>query len=123
MPEKWKKSADKGKEPGALLSELSIVFDCLSPELIIAKLNLCESDLPALYFFHLKQTNKVNPKYSSWEEMCFGVAQGCVLALILFNIFLRDIYLAISDTGLSSSIDDNTRSNPGNSLHNVIIKD
>ena len=55
--------------------------------------------------------------------MFFGVAQGCVLALILFNIFLRDIYLAMSDTGLSSSIDDNTRSNPGNSVHNVIIKD
>ena len=50
MPEKWKKPADKEKEPGALLTELLIVFDCLSPELIIAKLNLCESDLPAILF-------------------------------------------------------------------------
>ena len=36
---KWKKSVDNGGAFGALLTDLSIGFDCLSHELLIAKLN------------------------------------------------------------------------------------
>ena len=36
--EKWKKSVDNGGAFGALLTDLSKVFDCLSHELLIAKL-------------------------------------------------------------------------------------
>ena len=36
--EKWKKSVDNGGAFGALLTDLSNVFDCLSHELLIAKL-------------------------------------------------------------------------------------
>ena len=39
MLEKWKNAVDKGKVFGALLTDLSKAFDCLSHELIIAKLN------------------------------------------------------------------------------------
>ena len=37
--ENWKNEVDKGKVFGALLIDLSKAFDCLSHELIIAKLN------------------------------------------------------------------------------------
>ena len=123
MLEKWKNSADKEKEPVPLLTDLSKVFNCLSEELTIAKLNVYESDLPALFLSHKKQSNKVNSAYKSWEEILFGVAEGCVLALVLFNIFLRDLFLVISDTGCSSYIDDNARYDPGNNLDDVIIKE
>ena len=39
MLEKWKSSVDKGKAFGVLLTDLSKAFDCLSYELIIAKLD------------------------------------------------------------------------------------
>ena len=37
--EQWKKSADQGLAFGALLTYLSKAFDCLSHELLVAKLS------------------------------------------------------------------------------------
>ena len=50
MVEKWKNAVDKGKVFGALLTDLSKAFDCLPHELIIAKLNACGFNLPALKY-------------------------------------------------------------------------
>ena len=38
MIEKWKKAVDNGNVFGALLTDLSLAFDCLPHDLIIAKL-------------------------------------------------------------------------------------
>ena len=46
--------ADKGKEPDALLADLSNVFDGLSQELLIAKLNVYEINLLALFLSYKK---------------------------------------------------------------------
>ena len=52
MIEKWKKSMDNGNEFGALLANLSKAFDCLSHDLIIAKLNSYGFNLTALNLIH-----------------------------------------------------------------------
>ena len=48
MLEHWKSVVDKGKLFGALLTDLSKAFDCLSLEIIIAKLNAYGFSLPVL---------------------------------------------------------------------------
>ena len=48
MLERWKGVLDDKNVFGALLIELSKASDCLSPELIIAKLNAYDFSLPAL---------------------------------------------------------------------------
>ena len=73
MIEKWKKSVDKGKTFAALLTDLSKAFDCLSRDLIIAKLNfygfsLSAAKLMQSYLCNRKQRTKINTACSSWGE-------------------------------------------------------
>ena len=55
MLENWKSAVDKGKVFVALLTNLSKAFDCLSHELIIAKLNAYRFSLATLNSLHLRQ--------------------------------------------------------------------
>ena len=48
MTEKWRESLDQGDAHGALLKDLSIAFDCLPHELIIAKLYVYGVHMPLL---------------------------------------------------------------------------
>ena len=63
--EKWKKSVDNGGAFGDFLTDLSKAFDCISQELLIAKLHVYASDKRSLVLIynHLsncKQRLKVN---------------------------------------------------------------
>ena len=113
MLEKWKSSVDKGSCFGALLTDLSKAFDCLSHELLIAKLRAYGFSLNALRLIHSYLTNrkqriKINTKYSSWEEILFGVPQVSIIGPLLFNIFLCDLFFIINETKFASYADDNT---------------
>ena len=77
MLEKWKRSVDKSQMFGALLTDLSKIFDCLDHELLIAKLNAYGFSLTALklvhnYLSNRKQWTKINSTYSSLLEIIFG---------------------------------------------------
>ena len=77
MLEHWKSVVDKGKVFGTLLTDLLTFFDCLSHELIIAKLNACGFNIAALklvqsYLSKRRQRTKINQSYSSWEEFSLG---------------------------------------------------
>ena len=126
MLEKWKSSVDKGKVFRVLLTDLSKAFDCLSHELIIAKLNAYGFSLSALKLMqsHLserKQRTKINQAYSSWEEILFAVPQGSILGPILFNVFLSDLFLFVQDVDFASYADDNTIYDAGDSIDEVIF--
>ena len=74
----WKGAADNNKAFGALLTYLSKAFDCLSHDLLIAKLHAYGLDIDSLnvlldYLSNRKQRTKADSFYSSWEVILSGV--------------------------------------------------
>ena len=111
--EKWKKSVDNGRAFGTLFTDLSKAFDCLSHELLIAKLDAYGFDKNALklvnsYLSNRRQRVKINDKYSSWSEILFGVPQCSILRPLFFNIFMCDMFYFLEDFDITNFVDDCT---------------
>ena len=111
--ETWKKSVDSGGAFGALMTDLSKAFDCLSHDLLIVKLDAYGFDKKSLklvysYLSNRKQRVKINDTYSSLGEILFGVPQGSILGSLLFNIFICDMFYFLEDYGIANHADDST---------------
>ena len=123
--EKWKRSIDRGKVFGALLSDLSKAFDCLNHDLLIAKLNAYGFSLPALRLIHAcllnrEQRTRINNSYSTCAEIVFGVPQGSILGPLLFNIFLTDLFFIANRMDIANYADDNTPYATANDIGSLI---
>ena len=78
MLEMWRKAIDSKKVAGAILTNLSEAFDCLSHDLLIAKLDDYGFDKSALkfiydYFKSRTQRTRVNYCCSSGKELKCGL--------------------------------------------------
>ena len=113
MLEKWNHSLDKNLCCGLLLTDLSKAFDCLSHELLIAKLyayGVDHSSLKLIYsYLHNRyQRVRINSTFSSWSQILTGVPQGSILGPLLFNIYLIYLFFFTEDSNIINYADDNT---------------
>ena len=111
--EEWKEKLDKGFFAGAVLMDLSKVFDCIPQDLLIAKWNAYRFDRRSLIFFYSylkwrKECVNLNNIQSTFKTLLYGVPQGLILGPLLFNIFKNDLIGFIKKSLLYNFADDNT---------------
>ena len=113
MLEKWKYLLDKGFHIGVVYMDLSKAFDVLNHNLLLAKLDAHGFNISATSYIYSYLSNRlqkvnINNKFSSWKNVWTGVLQGSILGLLLFNIFLNDIFFLSTKGDLCNYADDNT---------------
>ena len=92
LVEDWKRALDSHQYVGAILMDLSKVFDCLPDDLILHKLKaygLTEEACGFLgsYLSDKKQRVKIGIHTSNWLNIIKGVPQGSILGPLIFYIF------------------------------------
>ena len=92
---------------GAVLMDLSKGFVCIPHNSSIARLHAYGLSFDTVTFLNLylkdrKQNARINNTFRASPNILSGVAQGFILGLILFNLFLNDLSLRIKKPELHS---------------------
>ena len=122
---KKRKKVDNVGAFGALFTDPSKAFDCLSHELFIGELDAYGFDKSALklvnsYLSNRKQAVKINDKYSSWSEILFRIPQGSILVSLLFSAFICDMFYFLEDFDIANYGDDPTPYNADKNIEFIV---
>ena len=116
-----------GETSAAVLTDLTKTFDSLPRNLLIAKLHgygIKKRSLNLLFSYlkNRKQRVRLNNTYSEWIDILFGLPQGSILGLLLFNTFLCDLFLFLHDIPVANYAGDNTPYCTGLKTSEALIK-
>ena len=123
----WKKCLDMSGTIGTLLMDLSKAYDCISHDLLIAKIEAYEfhrNALKLVYSFlkNRMQRVKIGSTYSSAKQISIGIPQVSVLGPLLLSIFINDLSLIEMESGICNFADDTTIYAHDTSIEAVIIR-
>ena len=71
------------------------------------------------YLTNRQQRGQVNSNFSTSENVITRVPQGTILGPLLFNNFVNDLFLFVSNSYLSNYADDNTLYAFGHNLEEI----
>ena len=92
MTKKIKQARYNNKVFATVLTDLSIAFDCINHELLIAKLNAYGFDSPSRKFISAylnfrKQRTKVSSPFSDYINILFSAPQGSIAGPPFYTFF------------------------------------
>ena len=127
MIEKLRKIQDNEGAFAAVFIDLSKAFDCISLDLLIAKLNAYGFDKKSLtfilaYLTNQKQKTKIGSSSSDFLNILFADPQGPILDPLLFIIYTCDLFMEFDAIEFASYSDDTNPFTYGKSFDEIIEK-
>ena len=100
---------NKGGLEGALLTDLSKVFDYIKYDLLIAKLAAYGFDSHSLSFIfsylnERKQMKKLHNSYNPYAHIAHGVPRGLILGSLLLNTNICDMFFEKYECDIAKKI-------------------
>ena len=106
------------------LTDLSIAFDCIHHNLLIAKLAAYEFEEKALlyiysYLENRKQCLKINITNSNFQKIISSVSRGLIVVPVFFNIFINNFSFFLCNVSVHNFADDNTLQSFAKTVNNL----
>ena len=113
MIESWKAKLNNRSKVGVIIMDLSVVFDSLNYDLLLAKLEAYGLDNNAVNLMRCYLTNrlqrcKINNPFSKRAKMSAAAPRGSILGPLLFNIFINNIFAFLPKYEQADYADDST---------------